>query len=110
MSDDRALRYNRDFLNWNQDDIKEVISSKYKPNFHIYPTTGLLNDPNCVFFKDGNYYIFFQHHLPNALHGLKTMSLAITKDFKKIDYKFMVNKPDNKFDFHGIYSDRKSVV
>ncbi len=104
-SKDRQKRYNRSFLNWKKNDIlRNSKKSIYKPNFHVYPIIGLLNDPNCVFYKDKKYYIFFQHHLANPIHGLKTMSLAITKDFSDFDYEFMVNKPINEFDSHGIYS------
>ncbi len=103
MSDNREKRYNRDFLKWTSKNF-ELGGSKYKPFFHVFPSNGLLNDPNCVFYKDGKYFVFFQHHPTNPIHGLKTMSLAITKDFKDFDYSYMINKPENKFDSHGIYS------
>lgn len=99
--DDRQIRYNRDFLNWKE--IKNE-NTKYKPDFHIYPVQGLINDPNCVFYWQNNLYCFFQHHPAHTLHGLKTMSLAKTNNFTNFEYSFMVNKPDNDFDSHGVYS------
>ena len=98
---DRKIRYNRDFLEW--DDLVNG-NKKYKPNFHIYPTKGLLNDPNCTFFINNQLYCFFQHHPANNLHGLRTMSLAKTKDFINFEYKFMVNKPINDYDSHGVFT------
>ena len=100
---DKEIRYNRSFLDWDQSDIKND-NKEYIPNIHIHPTKGLLNDPNCVFFLGSKYYIFFQHHPNNTFHGLKTMSLAITSDFKNYEYKYMLNKPTDNFSYHGIYS------
>lgn len=101
--DDRKLRYNRDFLKWTNKDF-DLKDDKYVPYHHIFPHKGLLNDPNCVFYKNNELYVFFQHHPKNPLHGLKVMSLAKTKDFKKINYEFMVNKPIESFESHGVYS------
>ncbi|RXY96127.1 hypothetical protein D8X55_04690 [Malacoplasma penetrans] len=98
---DREIRYNRDFLNWT--DIRND-NQAYKPDFHIYPTRGLINDPNCVFWWQDNLYCFFQHHPANTLHGLKTMSLAKTSNFTDYEYTYMVNKPENDFESHGVYS------
>lgn len=102
--DDRKLRYDRNFLNLTKENIINNSNKKYSPKYHVFPYKGLLNDPNCVFYKDGKFFIFFQHHPNNPIHGLKTMSLATTKDFKKIEYDFMVNKPLNSFESHGVYS------
>lgn len=107
MSDDRLIRYNRDFLN--NHNIKNDID-EYAPKFHIYPHKGLINDPNCIFYLNNNLYVFFQHHPANNLHGLKTMSLAKTNNLIDFDYHFMVNKPINDFESHGVYSGNAIVV
>lgn len=101
MNNNRAIRYNRDFLN-----EKTFINknNKYVPKYHIYPTKGLINDPNCIFYFNNEFYIFFQHHPNNTLHGLKTMSLAKSKDLINFEYYFMINKPEYDFESHGVYS------
>lgn len=101
--DDRKIRYNRDFLKWSKTEF-ELDNNKYVPEYHIFPHKGLLNDPNCVFYKNNNLYVFFQHHPNNPIHGLKTMSLAKIDSLQNIEYKFMVNKPLEYFETHGIYS------
>lgn len=107
MNNDRLIRYNRDFLENNNivNNIKE-----YAPIHHIYPHKGLLNDPNCIFYLNNTLYTFFQHHPANNLHGLKTMSLATTNNFVDFDYKFMVNKPTNDFESHGVYTGNTIIV
>ena len=42
----------------------EVLSEEvlYRPNFHFTPMTGWMNDPNGMFFYNGNYHLYFQHY------------------------------------------------
>lgn len=100
---DRNIRYNREFLNWDKTKFNND-SKEYRPFYHVSPSIGLINDPNCVFYLNDTLYIFFQHHPANQLHGLKTMSLAKTKDFVNYEYNYMINKPENSFESHGVYS------
>lgn len=99
-------KYHRDFLSWNQDDFQNKAQiSNYNPKYHIYPTVGLLNDPNCIFYYQNQLHIMFQHHPATINHGLKAMSLAtISANNPKINYQFLVNQPDQIFDSHGSYS------
>lgn len=103
MNNDREKRYNREFLKWKQENFF-IKNDEYKPLFHVNPSRGLLNDPNCTFFKNGYFYLIFQHHPLNTIHGLKTMSLAKTKDFVNFEYKYMINNLDSEFESHGSYT------
>lgn len=94
-------KYNHDFL---KTKIKSILDKKYAPIFHIWPNKGLLNDPNCIFYYKKNLYVMFQHHPQNPEHGLKSMSLAKTNNFYKFNYHYLVNQPDSKFDYDGVYS------
>lgn len=94
-------KHNRDFL---KTKIKSIKDKKYAPAFHIWPNKGLLNDPNCVFYYNKKLYVMFQHHPANPEHGLKCMSLAKTSNFYKFNYDYLVNRPDSKFDYDGVYS------
>ncbi len=94
-------RYSRNFLK-----IYEPVKNnlEFRPNWHINPIQGLINDPNCVFYKEGKLNILFQHHPTSPIHGLKAMSLATSSDLMNFEYKWLVNKPDTDFDSHGNYS------
>lgn len=100
-------KYNHDFL---KNKIKPIVDKKYAPIFHIWPNKGLLNDPNCVFYYKKKLHIMFQHHPANPEHGLKSMSLAKTSNFYKFNYHFLVNQPDSKFDYDGVYSGNALVL
>lgn len=101
MNDNRKIRYDKSFLN---EKTFTNSNSEFVPKYHIYPTKGLINDPNCIFFLNNEFFIFFQHHPNNALHGLKTMSLARSNNLINFEYHFMVNKPEKDFESHGVYS------
>jgi len=34
----------------------------YRPNFHFTPRKNWMNDPNGMFFYNGTYHLYFQHH------------------------------------------------
>ncbi|MGL5617435.1 MAG: hypothetical protein ACRCWU_00035 [Metamycoplasmataceae bacterium] len=107
LSGKNKKRYSREFLkSYNP----SITNREFRPKWHIHPIQGLINDPNCVFFKDNKLYILFQHHPTNPIHGLKTMALAKTKDLIDFDYKWLVNKPDQVFDSHGAYSGNALVI
>lgn len=50
---------------------EQVSRSQYLPKYHIYPKTGLMNDPNGLAYFNGKYHIFFQWYPFDAVHGLK---------------------------------------
>ncbi len=82
----------------------EIDKSKiYLPKYHIYPRSGLLNDPNGLFFDGHQYHVFYQWHPYGANHGLKHWEYLTTKDF----ISFRLENPiiptlDNET--HGCYS------
>lgn len=75
----------------------------YLPKYHIYPKTGLLNDPNGLVFDGDNYHIFFQWYPYDSIHGMKHWAHLITKNFihfTEIDPIV----PTQSFEIHGCYS------
>lgn len=38
----------------------KAASSRYLPSYHIYPQSGLMNDPNGLAYFNGKYQVFFQ--------------------------------------------------
>lgn len=41
-----------------------------RPQFHLRPTHGWLNDPNGMVHHDGRWHVFFQHNPENPVHHL----------------------------------------
>ncbi|ONI46281.1 hypothetical protein AN641_01825 [Candidatus Epulonipiscioides gigas] len=77
--------------------------TKYLPKYHIYPKTGLLNDPNGLVFDGENYHIFYQWYPFDSIHGMKHWAHLITKDFINFSESIPII-PAQKFEIHGCYS------
>ncbi len=52
----------------------------YRPNFHFTPNKGWMNDPNGMFYFDGNYHLYFQHYPDSTVWGPMHWGHAISKD------------------------------
>lgn len=82
----------------------QVAQDKYfRPQYHIAPPTGLLNDPNGLIFDGENYHIFYQWYPFDAIHGMKHWQHLITPDF--VNYRYATPLiPEELFESHGCYS------
>ena len=74
------------------------------PRFHIYPTSGWLNDPNGLCQLDGIHHIFFQYSPEEPTGGEKTWGHYSTKDFINYEFSGVFMKPDILEDASGVYS------
>jgi len=70
-------------------EMKETLSKKpkdivldevYRPEFHFTPKKNWMNDPNGMFYLDGNYHLFFQHYPDSAVWGPMHWGHAVSKD------------------------------
>ena len=82
---------------------QEIKTSIYPPQYHIYPKTGLMNDPNGLAYFNNEYHIFFQWYPFAPVHGLKNWGHTKTTDFKHYSYQEMALVPED-FDKDGCYS------
>ncbi len=79
-------------------------SNPSMPKFHLYPNSGLLNDPNGLH-KDGDeYYIYYQLSPIAPYHLNKHWGLYKTKDFIKYKDEGIVISPNAEFDKQGVFS------
>lgn len=53
----------------------------YRPHFHFTPKSNWMNDPNGMFYLNGVYHLFFQHHPESNKWGPMHWGHATTKDF-----------------------------
>lgn len=53
---------------------------QYKPEYHFSPAKGWMNDPNGMFYLDGEYHLFFQHYPDSTVWGPMHWGHAVSKD------------------------------
>ena len=81
-----------------------VQTSKYLPKFHIYPQTGLMNDPNGLAYFNGKYQIFYQWFPFEASHGMKHWARVSSKDLIEWEWKSPALIPNKEYEKNGCYS------
>lgn len=73
--------------------------------FHLYPTKGLLNDPNGLIFFKGQYHVFYQWNPYACDHTYKEWGHFVSDDLKKWQRVETALKPSlEDLDSAGIYS------
>ncbi|PMC82276.1 sucrose-6-phosphate hydrolase [Anaerococcus hydrogenalis] len=94
-----------------KDDEKELKNlhsslkdSVYRDYFHISPLTGLLNDPNGLFFKENKFHIFYQWYPFKGIHGLKHWYEVQSPDLINFKNIGLFLKPDKIYKNRGAYS------
>ncbi|MGY3714733.1 glycoside hydrolase family 32 protein [Sutcliffiella cohnii] len=80
------------------------IHSKWKPNFHIHPQYGLINDPNGLAYFNGEYHVFYQWYPFGAMHGMKHWAHAKSKDLVNWERLPVAIVPVEDYESHGAYS------
>lgn len=83
---------------------KMAHESLWRMDYHIQPTSGLLNDPNGFTYFNGEWHLFYQFYPYGPVHGLKSwyhLTSANLIDWKREGIKL---EPSNPYDSHGIYS------
>ncbi|MCH4169068.1 MAG: sucrose-6-phosphate hydrolase [Streptococcaceae bacterium] len=83
---------------------EQVSRSQYLPKYHIYPKTGLMNDPNGLAYFNGKYHIFFQWYPFDAVHGLKHWGHTESEDLIHWSNQEFALIPDQEFEKNGCYS------
>lgn len=81
-----------------------IKNSVYRDYFHISPLTGLLNDPNGLFFKENKFHIFYQWYPFKGLHGLKHWYEVQSPDLINFKNIGIFLKPDKIYKNRGAYS------
>lgn len=87
-----------------QKETDQKVGYRWRPEFHVAPPTGWLNDPNGLCQKDGIYHAFFQMAPFEPEGGLKFWGHCISKDMLHWEFQGVPMQPDQPYDCHGAYS------
>ncbi|RIW15786.1 glycoside hydrolase family 32 protein [Algoriphagus lacus] len=55
-------------------------NEQYRPDYHFTPAKGWMNDPNGMFYLDGEYHLFFQYFPDSTIWGPMHWGHAISTD------------------------------
>ncbi|MFL9831138.1 glycoside hydrolase family 32 protein [Flavobacterium sp. ST-87] len=82
--------------------ISSVEEQMYRPNFHYTPKTGWMNDPNGMFYADGQYHLYYQYYPDGNKWGPMHWGHATSKDLIKWEEQPIAIYPDkDKYIFSG---------
>lgn len=75
----------------------------YRLKYHLEPSSGWMNDPNGLVWKNGIYHIYYQYS-KEPEGGLKYWKQFTTKDFLHYQDEGIALSPDHPHDAGGAYS------
>lgn len=76
----------------------------YRPEAHICPPCGLLNDPNGLCWYEGWYHVFYQWHPFGPSHGMKHWAHVRSKDLTDWEWCDAMLVPTEEYERNGCYS------
>lgn len=80
------------------------INDPWKPNYHIHPEFGLLNDPNGLAYYKGKYRLFHQWYPFGVTHGMKHWAQLESEDLVNWKRAGVALTPTETYESHGAYS------
>lgn len=81
-----------------------VSRSPYRPNAHICPPSGLLNDPNGLCWYAGWYHVFYQWYPFGPSHGMKHWAHVRSRDLNRWEWCDGILIPTQSYEKNGCYS------
>ena len=72
----------------------KVADEPYRPIYHFSPVFGWTNDPNGMYYKDGEWHLSFQYNPYGTTHGNMHWGNAVSKDLVSWENLPLVIAPD----------------
>ncbi|PKH02761.1 sucrose-6-phosphate hydrolase [Psychromonas sp. MB-3u-54] len=80
------------------------VECEFRPDWHISPPQGLLNDPNGFIYHQGQYHLFYQWYPYACVHKDKYWAHLTSKDLVNWQWQPVALTPSDWFDSHGVFS------
>ncbi|HEY7866457.1 MAG TPA: glycoside hydrolase family 32 protein [Psychromonas sp.] len=81
-----------------------AVECEFRPDWHISPPQGLLNDPNGFIYHQGQYHLFYQWYPYACVHKDKYWAHLSSKDLLNWQWQPVALTPSDWFDSHGVFS------
>ena len=80
------------------------VNTTYRPQYHMLPPCGWINDPNgfCTF--DLKYHLFYQYYPYGVTNTLMYWGHSTSKDLTVWAYEGIALSPDQSYDNKGVFS------
>jgi fructan beta-fructosidase len=75
--------------------FKDSNGEKFRPEYHFTPEKAWMNDPNGMFYLDGEYHLFYQHYPDSTVWGPMHWGHAISKDLTNWEHLPVALEPDS---------------
>ncbi len=82
----------------------KTISKEERPEFHLSPRTGWMNDPNGFSWYGGKYHMFYQYYPYDSHWGPMHWGHAASEDLLHWEYLPAALAPDEVYDRDGCFS------
>jgi len=82
----------------------QPVPCQHRPNWHISPPQGLLNDPNGFIYHQGLYHLFYQLYPYACAHKDKYWAHLTSTDLVNWQWQPLTLTPSDWFDSHGVFS------
>ena len=76
--------------------FEKTIKKEERPEFHLTPRTGWMNDPNGFSWYKGQYHMFYQYYPYESKWGPMHWGHAVSKDLLHWEYLPAALAPDRK--------------
>ncbi len=78
-------------------DTKEVTDNRepHRPQFHFTPPSKWMNDPNGMFYMDGEYHLSYQYYPDSTVWGPMHWGHAVSKDLVEWEHLPIALYPDS---------------
>lgn len=83
---------------------EKLIPREQKPEFHLAPRTGWMNDPNGFSFYNGKYHMFYQYYPYDSKWGPMHWGHAVSEDLLHWQNLPAALAPDEAYDRDGCFS------